>query len=153
MFQFNKHNLLLVAFVALTTLMAAAPAPTPKHNTIRLADLKVVRENLQLKALKGDLNTQGQKALRKLDHKITKWDKQNEKRVKRGQAPLAEKSKGTAAVLAFFLGALGIHRFYLGYSWQGVVQLLTAGGLGIWFIVDFVRILMGKLKPKTGDYK
>jgi len=58
----------------------------------------------------------------------------------------------TAVLLAFFLGGLGIHRFYLGYTWQGVVQLLTLGGFGIWVLIDFIRIIMRDLKPKDGDY-
>lgn len=57
-----------------------------------------------------------------------------------------------AAILCFFLGGLGIHRFYLGYTWQGVVQLLTAGGCGIWALIDFIRILVGDLQPKGGSY-
>lgn len=55
-------------------------------------------------------------------------------------------------LLCFFLGGLGIHRFYLGYTWQGVVQLLTGGGCGIWALIDFIRILMKTLKPKSGSY-
>jgi TM2 domain-containing membrane protein YozV len=55
-------------------------------------------------------------------------------------------------LLCFFLGALGIHRFYLGYTWQGVVQLLTGGGCGIWALIDFIRIIMKDLKPVDGDY-
>ena len=50
-----------------------------------------------------------------------------------------------AAILCFFLGYLGIHRFYLGYTTVGILQLLTAGGCGIWFIIDLVRILTGDL--------
>src|SRR5690349_17653260 len=47
-------------------------------------------------------------------------------------APSADgKSQLTAALLCFFLGGIGIHRFYLGYTWQGIVQILTLGGLGI----------------------
>jgi TM2 domain-containing membrane protein YozV len=70
-----------------------------------------------------------------------------------GKAITSEgKSKTVAALLAFFLGGLGIHRFYLGYTWQGVVQLLTAGGLGIWALIDFIRILTGDLTPKDGEY-
>ena len=57
-----------------------------------------------------------------------------------------------ALVLCFLLGGLGIHRFYLGYTWQGVVQLLTAGGFGIWWIIDLVRIITGDLTPKDGNY-
>jgi len=62
------------------------------------------------------------------------------------------KSQLVAALLCFFLGGLGIHRFYLGYTWQGVVQLLTGGGCGVWALIDFIRILLGTLKPKDGDY-
>ena len=50
-----------------------------------------------------------------------------------------------AALLCFFLGGLGIHRFYLGYTTIGVIQLLTGGGCGIWILIDFIRILMGDL--------
>lgn len=57
-----------------------------------------------------------------------------------------------ALLLCFFLGGLGIHRFYLGYTWQGIVQLLTGGGCGVWALIDFIRIIMKTLKPKNGDY-
>ena len=61
------------------------------------------------------------------------------------------KSQLVALLLAIFLGGLGIHRFYLGYIGIGVIQLLT-GGLCIWALVDLIRIAMGSLKPKGGDY-
>lgn len=57
-----------------------------------------------------------------------------------------------AVLLALFLGGLGIHRFYLGYTWQGVVQLLTAGGFFIWALIDLIRIILRDLGPKDGDY-
>jgi hypothetical protein len=63
------------------------------------------------------------------------------------------KSQLVAAILAFLLGGIGIHRFYLGYTWQGIVQILTLGGLGIWALIDFIRILIGTLKPKGGEYE
>jgi TM2 domain-containing membrane protein YozV len=62
------------------------------------------------------------------------------------------KSQIVALVLAFFLGGLGIHRFYLGYTTIGIIQLLTAGGCGIWALIDFIRILLDDLKPMNGDY-
>lgn len=62
------------------------------------------------------------------------------------------KSQVLAAVLAFFLGGIGIHRFYLGYTWQGIVQIFTLGGLGIWALIDFIRICIGDLEPKDGSY-
>ena len=62
------------------------------------------------------------------------------------------KSQIIAAILAFAIGGLGIHRFYLGYTWQGVVQLLTLGGCGIWALIDLLRICTGDLQPKNGSY-
>ena len=56
------------------------------------------------------------------------------------------KSKLTAILLCLFLGSLGIHRFYLGYTIIGVIQLLTFGGLLIWVIVDLIRLIIGSLK-------
>lgn len=63
------------------------------------------------------------------------------------------KSQLIALLLCIFLGGLGIHRFYLGYTWQGIVQLLTGGGCGVWALIDLIRIIMGTLKPKNGDYE
>lgn len=62
------------------------------------------------------------------------------------------KSQVTALILALLVGGLGIHRFYLGYTWQGIVQLLTFGGCGIWTMIDFIRIITGSLQPKDGEY-
>jgi TM2 domain-containing membrane protein YozV len=63
-----------------------------------------------------------------------------------------EKSQVVALILVILVGGLGIHRFYLGYTWQGIVQLLTLGGCGIWSLIDLIRIIMGTLKPKDGEY-
>ena len=62
------------------------------------------------------------------------------------------KSKTTAALLAFFLGSLGIHNFYLGFKGRAIAQLLitvlSAGSLfwvsGLWAFVECVLILTGK---------
>jgi hypothetical protein len=62
------------------------------------------------------------------------------------------KSQVIALILCVLLGGIGIHRFYLGYTWQGVVQLLTAGGCGVWAIIDLIRIITGDLQPKDGSY-
>lgn len=57
-----------------------------------------------------------------------------------------------ALLLCLFVGGLGIHRFYLGYTTEGVIQLLTAGGCGIWSLIDLIRIITGDLQPKSGSY-
>ena len=61
------------------------------------------------------------------------------------------KSKLTAILLCFFLGSLGIHRFYLGYTIIGVIQLLTFGGFLIWVIVDLIRLIIGSLKDSEDN--
>lgn len=63
---------------------------------------------------------------------------------------VSEKSKGTAAVLCFFLGWLGIHRFYVGKVGTGILWMLTLGLLGIGEVVDFIMILCGSFKDGNG---
>ena len=67
-------------------------------------------------------------------------------------AAAGDKSQIAALVLVLLVGGIGVHRFYLGYTWQGIVQLLTFGGLGIWTLIDLVRIITGDLQPKDGSY-
>lgn len=54
-------------------------------------------------------------------------------------------------LLAWFFGWLGIHRFYTGYIWIGVAQLLTAGGCGIWSLVDIIAIALNKYQDADGN--
>ncbi|MFN8395630.1 MAG: TM2 domain-containing protein [Bacteroidia bacterium] len=63
------------------------------------------------------------------------------------------KSQLVAFLLCLFLGYLGIHRFYLGYTGIGILELLTAGLCGILTLIDFIRIIIGDLGPKGGDYE
>lgn len=60
-----------------------------------------------------------------------------------------QKSKLVAVLLAFFLGSIGIHDFYLGYTKYGVIKIVltccTGVGGGIWGFVDFIRLLIGNL--------
>jgi TM2 domain-containing membrane protein YozV len=61
------------------------------------------------------------------------------------------KSFATALLLSFFLGGLGIDRFYLGYTGLGVAKLLTLGGLGVWALIDFIMIAMRKVTAADGS--
>lgn len=83
---------------------------------------------------------------------IIKAAEKKEKAAEPVEGAATGKSQLIAAVLAFLVGALGIHRFYLGYTGIGIAQLLTLGGCGIWALIDLIRILMGDLKPKDGEY-
>jgi TM2 domain-containing membrane protein YozV len=71
------------------------------------------------------------------------------------------KSKTVAALLAFFLGGLGVHRFYLGHTLTGIVMLaVTVVGTAfccigfavtaVWAMVDFVLILIGQMRDANG---
>ena len=60
------------------------------------------------------------------------------------------KSRTAAALLCFFLGGLGIHRFYMGKIGTGILWLLTLGLFGIGALVDFIIILCGSAKDKDG---
>ncbi|ANE05263.1 hypothetical protein ccrud_03865 [Corynebacterium crudilactis] len=78
------------------------------------------------------------------------------------QYPVQQKSKVLAALLAFFLGTLGVHNFYLGYTKAGIAQLaLTVLGyiltlvivgigllfvVGVWVFIEFILILVGNGK-------
>lgn len=79
---------------------------------------------------------------------------------------LSSKSKVCAALLSFFLGGLGIHRFYLGKVGSGlaILTLYILGVLTVWFyvgflfffltsliaLIDFIRILCGSLRDSQG---
>ena len=79
---------------------------------------------------------------------------------------ISDKSKGTAAILAFFLGGVGAHRFYVGKTGSAIamllmnligIPLLCAGigapiciAAGIWQLVDFIIILSGSFTDSLG---
>ena len=56
----------------------------------------------------------------------------------------------TTLLLCFFLGGLGIHRFYTGHMGTAIVQLLTCGGCGIWELIEFITSAMGNFKDAEG---
>ncbi len=62
--------------------------------------------------------------------------------------PRPRKDKIAAALLAFFLGIFGVHRFYLGKVGSGIAMLvLTCTLIGIfvtsiWSLIDFIRYLV-----------
>lgn len=65
-------------------------------------------------------------------------------------APGAPKSFVVTWLFAWFLGYLGVDRFYLGKVGTGLLKLVTCGGAGIWFLVDLVLVLAGAQRDKAG---
>lgn len=78
-------------------------------------------------------------------------------------APAGEYTQLIALVLCFFLGFLGIHSFFLGNIKKGIFQLalflvgfitsfiligfVFLAALGIWVLIDFIRIIISDLGP------
>ena len=69
---------------------------------------------------------------------------------------VSTKSRLAACLFALFLGVFGIHRFYVGKTGTGCVQLLlTISGIGfwlssIWVLLDWIVITTGGFKDKDG---
>ena len=59
------------------------------------------------------------------------------------------KSKLTAGLLGIFLGGLGIHNFYLGFTGKAVAQivvtLVTCGAGSLWGFIEGIMILCGSM--------
>ena len=53
--------------------------------------------------------------------------------------------------ICLFLGMLGIHRFYLGKTFTGLLMLFTFGGLGLWVLIDLILIATGSLRDGAGN--
>ena len=57
----------------------------------------------------------------------------------------------TLFLLTFFVGVLGVHRFYTGKIGTGFLMLITLGGFGIWFLVDLILVVTGQFTNKEGQ--
>lgn len=62
----------------------------------------------------------------------------------------SDKEWMTTLLISFFLGGLGIDRFYLGQTGLGVGKLLTCGGCGVWSLIDLILIAMRKVTDADG---
>ena len=59
------------------------------------------------------------------------------------------KSQIVALLLCIFLGLIGIHRFYLGYTGMGVLYIFTVGLFGLGWLIDLILLIIPNgLTPK-----
>ncbi|HVK49687.1 MAG TPA: TM2 domain-containing protein [Pseudobacter sp.] len=158
-------NASLMMFSALCILLLTAAIPASKPEPIKPESLQNAVAALKVASADGNISYKELKAIatEAKGSKLTLKEriglkvfgkKITSKTVAPFEGGAAKgKSQLIALILCFFLGCLGIHRFYLGYTWQGVVQLLTLGGCGVWALIDFIRIIIGDLQPKTEAYE
>ncbi len=129
---------------------------TPVVEAIENKEVKAKATNERAKEIiitDAALSKKAEKVIKKAEKKsLLKAAIENPDSPSAAAAAAGGKSQITALILCALIGTLGIHRFYLGYIWQGVVQLLTAGVCGIWTLIDLIRIITGALGPASGSY-
>ena len=64
---------------------------------------------------------------------------------------ISDKKRLVTFLLCFFFGFLGIHRYYVGKTGSGNAQFLTLGGLGIWSLIDLIKIACGSFSDSDGN--
>ena len=64
----------------------------------------------------------------------------------------SDKSKKVALILCVFLGAIGMHYFYVGRIGKGLLYLCTFGLGGVGWIADIVKVATGGFKDNSGQY-
>jgi TM2 domain-containing membrane protein YozV len=62
----------------------------------------------------------------------------------------SDKSWGIALALSIFLGFIGADRMYVGRIGLGLLKLLTLGGYCVWWVVDIILLLQGRMKDEFG---
>lgn len=60
------------------------------------------------------------------------------------------RSQITTTILCFCLGGIGVHRFYVGKAGTGILMIFTIGGVGVWWLIDFIMIITSSFKDKEG---
>src|SRR6185503_5372615 len=66
--------------------------------------------------------------------------------IERALFPHEGRSWLVTLLLCWFVGIFGVHRFYTGHTLIGVLQLVTLGGCGIWWIFDLIMIMVGSYR-------
>jgi hypothetical protein len=68
----------------------------------------------------------------------------------RKERGLSSRNWNTALSLSILLGIVGADRFYVGRTGLGVLKLITFGGYFIWWAIDMILLLQGRMKDDLG---
>ena len=89
--------------------------------------------------------------------RVCGWDRTRDemprrrpRRPLRDAPPISDKKRLTALLLCVILGALGLHRFYVGKNLTGALYLVTFGGLLIGGVYDVIMISTGEFTDSEG---
>lgn len=93
---------------------------------------------------KSSLNGQFSKNVKSTDSKVIKSALKKIEKSSKADKPSGDREFIILLLLWFFLGMFAAHRWYAGKpaGWN-ILFILTAGGCGIWAIVDLVNIITG----------
>lgn len=146
-----KHALAFLLFLFLWATPkhgnAVGTTPHPKTDGVSSSTEQVELNKAQLEAKLGRKLTLKERLLLPIAKHQLKKGKE--------ATGTGRKSQVVALLLCIFLGYLGIHRFYLGYTGMGVLYLFTAGLFGIGWIIDTILLIIPNgLSPKNNtSYK
>jgi hypothetical protein len=62
----------------------------------------------------------------------------------------SEKSRAIALALGMLLGPFGAHRYYVGKIGTGMLQTVTLGGFGLWWLYDMILVTFGSFRDVDG---
>jgi len=65
--------------------------------------------------------------------------------VRSGVSSFSRRDKGVLVLLSTLVGVFGVDRFYKGDIGLGILKLLTAGGVGIWALIDSIVFMVADL--------
>lgn len=64
--------------------------------------------------------------------------------------PVSNKNVDITFLLCLFFGVIGVHRFYVGKVGTGLLYLFTGGFFTIGWLIDLVKIVMGRFEDNSG---
>lgn len=68
-----------------------------------------------------------------------------------GPSSLSNRRILPAVLLLIFVGWLGAHRFYVGKVGTAILFIITLGGLGLWYLIDLIMLVVGSFTDKEGN--